>query len=64
MKPADSSELQSIIDEIILERTEFIRQRGMGAMGPLMGIVMQKAGAADGKVVSSLLKDAIQQVIQ
>ena len=33
-------------------------------MGPLMGIVMQKAGAADGKIVSSLLKDAIQQVIQ
>lgn len=64
LKPADSSELQSIIDEIILERTEFIKQRGMGAMGPLMGIVMQKAGAADGKVVSSLLKDAIQQVIQ
>ena len=28
----------------------------MGAMGPLMGIVMQKAGAADGKIVSSLLK--------
>ena len=64
LKPADSSELQSIIDEIILERTEFIQQRGMGAMGPLMGIVMQKAGAADGKIVSSLLKDAIQQVIQ
>ena len=64
LKPADSSELQSIIDEIIIERTEFIKQRGMGAMGPLMGIVMQKAGAADGKVVSSLLKDAIQQVIQ
>lgn len=64
LKPADSSELQNIIDEIILERTDFIKQRGMGAMGPLMGIVMQKAGAADGKVVSSLLKDAIQQVIQ
>ena len=64
LKPADSSELQSIIDEIILERTEFIQQRGMGAMGPLMGLVMKKAGAADGKIVSSLLKDAIQQVIQ
>ena len=31
----------------------------MGAIGPLMGVVMQQAGAADGKAVSALLKQAI-----
>ena len=31
----------------------------MGAIGPLMGVVMQQVGAADGKIVSALLKEAI-----
>jgi len=34
----------------------------MGAMGPLMGVVMQAVGAADGKVVSTLLREAIQKL--
>jgi len=36
----------------------------MGAMGPLMGIVMQAAGAADGKAVSALLRAAIQKITE
>jgi glutamyl-tRNA(Gln) amidotransferase subunit E len=38
---------------------DFVKERGMGAIGPLMGVVMQQAGAADGKAVSALLKQAI-----
>ncbi len=60
LKPADTSALQSVIDAVILERIDFVKERGMGAIGPLMGVVMQKAGAADGKAVSALLKQAIQ----
>lgn len=36
----------------------------MGAMGPLMGVVMQAAGGADGKEVSALLKAAIQSALE
>jgi len=61
LKPADASSLQSIIDDVISERLDFVKERGMGAIGPLMGVVMQKAGAADGKAVSALLKQAIQK---
>ena len=59
LKPADTSSLQSVIDAVVLERIDFVKERGMGAIGPLMGVVMQKAGAADGKAVSALLKQAI-----
>ena len=63
-KPADLGDLESIIDDIINERIDFVKERGMGAMGPLMGIVMQAAGAADGKAVSALIRAAIQRVME
>ena len=50
--------------DIINERIDFVKERGMGAMGPLMGIVMQAAGAADGKAVSALIRAAIQRVME
>ena len=63
-KPADLGDLESIIDDIINQRIDFVKERGMGAMGPLMGIVMQAAGAADGKAVSALIRAAIQRVME
>ena len=59
LKPADESALAEIISAIVTERIDFVKERGMGAIGPLMGVVMQHAGAADGKAVSALLKQAI-----
>ena len=61
-KPADEGDLGAIIQAIVAERADFVRERGMGAMGPLMGVVMQAVGAADGKVVSALLREAIQNL--
>mgnify|MGYP001161191794 FL=1 len=60
LKPANESELSDIIAAVVAERLEFVKERGMGAIGPLMGVVMQQAGAADGKAVSALLRQAIQ----
>ena len=61
--PADASDLQEIIDKVVAERLDFIKERGLGAIGPLMGVVMgESGGAADGKEVSSLLKAAIERV--
>ena len=56
LKPADESELGDIIAAVVAERLDFVKERGMGAIGPLMGVVMQQAGEADGKAVSALLK--------
>ena len=61
-KPADEGDLGAIIESIVAERADFVKERGMGAMGPLMGVVMQAVGAADGKVVSALLREAIQKI--
>jgi len=63
-KPADVADLASIVESIIAERIDFVKERGMGAMGPLMGVVMQAAAGADGKQVSALLREAIQKAIE
>ena len=40
-----------------------IKERGMGAMGPLMGVVMQKlGGSADGKTVSEALHRKLSEL--
>jgi glutamyl-tRNA(Gln) amidotransferase subunit E len=64
LKPADLGDLESIVNDIVSQRADFVKERGMGAMGPLMGIVMQAAGAADGKAVSALLRAAIQKITE
>ena len=64
LAPADLGGLEDIINGIVAERLDFVKERGMGAMGPLMGVVMQAAGGADGKEVSALLRAAIQSVME
>jgi glutamyl-tRNA(Gln) amidotransferase subunit E len=64
LAPADLGGLEDVIQGIVAERLSFVQERGMGAMGPLMGVVMQAAGGADGKEVSRLLKAAIQAVLE
>ncbi len=64
LAPADIGGLAEVIRGIVNERLAFVKERGMGAMGPLMGIVMQAAGGADGKEVSALLRAAIQAVLE
>ena len=58
-------ELAEIVDRIVAERADFVRERGMGALGPLMGVVMAEVrGSADGKRVAGLLRDAIARVLR
>ncbi len=64
LAPADIGGLEEVIQGIVNERLAFVKERGMGAMGPLMGVVMQAAGGADGKEVSALLRAAIQAVLE
>ena len=55
--PADTGAVEEAVDEVVAENADMIRERGMGAMGPLMGMVMGKlGGSADGKAVSDALR--------
>ena len=56
-------EVEDLIDELILENKKMVEDRGMGAMGALMGKSMQKLkGKANGKLVNKLLRDKIQNI--
>ena len=59
--PADIGDLESIVEGIVLERIDFVQDRGMGAMGPLMGVVMGACPGVDGKEVSAVLRAMIQR---
>ncbi|MFA5236295.1 MAG: Glu-tRNA(Gln) amidotransferase subunit GatE [Methanoregula sp.] len=57
-------ELEAVVKKIVAERADFVTQKQKGALGPLMGVVMQEVrGSVDGKVVSELLKKEIEKVL-
>lgn len=55
-------ELDSLIKSIVMERVELVKDRGMGAFGPLMGVVMsQVRGRADPDIVQKILRKYINE---
>ena len=55
-------DLTRIVRRIIDERKEFVAQKKMGALGPLMGLVMQEVrGKVDGKLVSEALRRELER---
>lgn len=63
LKPADTGAVEAAVAEVLAERADFVAERGMGALGPLMGVVMGKlGGVADGGAVSAALKQALQKL--
>ncbi|KAF5415303.1 MAG: Glutamyl-tRNA(Gln) amidotransferase subunit E [Candidatus Methanogaster sp.] len=58
----DEVEIVDTIARIVMDRSDFVRERGMGAVGPLMGIAMQNLrGKADGKLISRILTEKIRE---
>ncbi len=56
--------LEDIVDKIIAEKSEFIKEKGAFAQKPLMGLVMKEAkGRVDGRVVSEILKKKIDEFL-
>jgi len=54
-------DIELIVENIINQRIDFVEERGIGAVGPLMGEVMKEfRGSVDGKILSSLLKEKIE----
>ena len=58
-------QLEQIVENVVDKNTALIKERKMGAMGPLMGELMAEVrGMIDGKIVSDKLKHAIQQSLK
>ena len=63
--PADISAVEAAVEETVAENMDMIGERGMGALGPLMGAVMQKlGGSADGKTVSEALRRKLSELVE
>ena len=55
-------DVKAIIEEIADKNDSMIKERQMGAMGPLMGMSMkQLKGKADGSTVNKIVKEEIQK---
>lgn len=57
-------EVISIIHDIATQNESMIKERQMGAMGPLMGMSMKKLkGKADGSLVNKIVREEIQSLL-
>lgn len=56
-------DVNHIIENIVSNNENMVKERGMGAMGPLMGMAMKELkGKADGKLVNKLLRENILKI--
>ncbi|MBS3781441.1 MAG: Glu-tRNA(Gln) amidotransferase subunit GatE, partial [Candidatus Thermoplasmatota archaeon] len=64
LESVDEEDIREVIIEVIEDRIDFVEEREMGAIGPLMGVVMEDLkGKADGEKVSKVLREEIQKRI-
>ncbi len=64
LEKLSEEELEIIINDIISSNNDMIKERGIAAMGPLMGMAMKTLkGKTDGKLVNKLLKDKLIKMI-
>jgi len=58
------ADVEAIVRRVVAEREGFARERGMAALGPLMGAVMKELrGSVDGKVVSEALRRELERLL-
>ena len=58
------NEVKEFVDNLVKEKEEFIRERGMGAVGALMGPVMSEfRGKMDGGEINKLLIEKIKEIV-
>lgn len=56
----EKGELEAAVDKLIEEKTDFVKGKGLNAVGPLMGLIMKDfRGKVSGEEVSRLLKEKI-----
>ena len=64
LESGSEAELDTFIDGLLTERKDFVQQRGMQAVGPLMGMVMSEfRGRIDGALVSERLQAKLEEFL-
>jgi glutamyl-tRNA(Gln) amidotransferase subunit E len=59
-----TAEIEKFIEGVVASRQDFVREKGMAAVGPLMGVVMAEfRGKVDGKILSETLKQKVSEII-
>jgi glutamyl-tRNA(Gln) amidotransferase subunit E len=65
LESVSDDDMNRIIDSIISERMDFVRERGISATAPLMGVVMKKLrGKVDGMKVELTLRKRIEEILK
>jgi glutamyl-tRNA(Gln) amidotransferase subunit E len=60
-----SDEAEAVVAAVVAERAHFVKEKGMAAVGPLMGPVMERLrGKVDGKSASEMLKREIARFLK
>ncbi|MFW9803733.1 MAG: Glu-tRNA(Gln) amidotransferase GatDE subunit E, partial [Candidatus Thorarchaeota archaeon] len=60
----ETEDIEKIIQSIVEDRLDFVRERGEAAVGGLMGVAMKELrGKADGKLVKDLLTSEVKRVL-
>jgi glutamyl-tRNA(Gln) amidotransferase subunit E len=58
----DKGELETAVDKLIEEKMDFVKGKGLNAVGPLMGLIMKDfRGKVSGEEVNRLLKEKISK---
>jgi glutamyl-tRNA(Gln) amidotransferase subunit E len=58
-------ELERIIDYLIEQNKSLVEERGKGAFGPLMGMIMKKVrGRVKAEMVSGILKKRLKEIVR
>lgn len=61
----EKGELENAIDKLLQEKTDFVKTKGINAVGPLMGLIMKDfRGKVSGEEVSKLLKEKISKTLE
>mgnify|MGYP006283418697 CR=1 FL=1 len=64
LEKTDTKEIEALAKKIVKERIDFVKQKGLSSVGPLMGIIMKELrGKADGKIISEILQKEIKKII-
>ena len=64
LESVDESEAIAIISKIVNERADFVKEKGMGAVGGLMGPVMGALrGKLDGKRANEILMQEVKKLL-
>ncbi|MEM4264961.1 MAG: Glu-tRNA(Gln) amidotransferase subunit GatE [Thermoplasmata archaeon] len=61
---ASTAEVDRIIDEILAEKIDLIKEKGERSIAPLMGLAMEKLrGKADGKTINERLTTKVKELL-